>query len=166
MATNGHSAPAPATKAWTTSSTIPLWLSGAEVTTSTTFPVVSPITHATLYTSASASVSDAEAALASCAAALPAWRATKPAFRRDIFLRAADIFTRRKDECFRYMREETGSEATMFEFIYAATVDACKEIAGLVSTVSRGVVPQVAAEGTSAVVYREPYGVVLGIAPW
>ena len=53
----------------------------------------------------------------------------------------------------------------MFGFQYAATIDACKSLAGL-STFLAGSVPTVAEEGQSAIVYKEPYGVVLGIAPW
>jgi len=53
----------------------------------------------------------------------------------------------------------------MFEFTYSIAIDACKDVAGLISTI-QGSAPTVAEEGTSAVVYKEPYGVVLGIAPW
>ena len=63
------------------------------------------------------------------------------------------------------MQEETGSERPMFEFTFGVAIDACKDIAGLIATV-QGSVPTVAEEGSSAIVYKEPYGVVLGIAPW
>ena len=161
--TNGASHDQP--RDWTTSSTIPLFLDGKEVTTSTTFDVISPVTNKKLYSCASANESDAEAAIASCAKAFPAWSKTKPAVRRDIFLRAAEGFAKRKDECWKYMQEETGSERPMFEFTYSIAIDACKDVAGLISTI-QGSAPTVAGEGTSAVVYKEPYGVVLGIAPW
>jgi acyl-CoA reductase-like NAD-dependent aldehyde dehydrogenase len=167
MASNGtsngasHNHP----REWSTFSTIPLFLDGKEVTTSTTFDVISPVTHKKLYSCASANESDAEAAIASCEKAFPAWSKTKPAFRRDIFLRAAEGFAKRKDECWKYMHEETGSETPMFEFTYGVAIDACKDAAGLIQTIE-GSVPTVAAEGSSAVVYKEPYGVVLGIAPW
>ena len=161
--TNGASHQHP--REWSTSSTIPLFLDGKEVTTSTTFDIISPITNKKLYSCASATESDAEAAIASCAKAFPAWSRTKPAFRRDIFLRAAEGFAKRKDECWDYMREETGSEKPMFEFVYGLAMDVCKDIAGLISTI-QGSVPTIAEEGSSAVVYKEPYGVVLGIAPW
>ena len=164
MATNGASNGHSESK-WTTSSTIPLWLDGKEVTTSDTFDVISPVTHEKLYSCASAKESDAEAAIASCEKAFKTWSQTKPAYKRDIFLKAAEIFESRRDECWKYMREETGSEPPMFQFIYNAAIDACKDIAGLISTV-RGIVPTVAEEGSSAIVYKEPYGVVLGIAPW
>jgi acyl-CoA reductase-like NAD-dependent aldehyde dehydrogenase len=161
--TNGASHGSP--HEWSTSSTIPLFLDGKEVTTSATFDVISPVTNKKLYSCASATESDAEAAIASCAKAFPAWSKTKPAFRRDIFLRAAEGFAKRKDECWKYMQEEMGSERPMFEFTYGLAIDACKDIAGLIPTI-QGSAPTLAEEGTSAVVYKEPYGVVLGIAPW
>jgi acyl-CoA reductase-like NAD-dependent aldehyde dehydrogenase len=65
----------------------------------------------------------------------------------------------------KYSREERGAERSMFEFKYGLATDACKTIAGLISTV-QGFVPVVAETGSSAIVFREPYGVVLGVAPW
>lgn len=162
-ATNGASHDHP--REWSTSSTIPLFLDGKEVTTSTTFDVISPVTNKKLYSCASANEADAEAAIASCAKAFPAWSKMKPALRRDIFLRAAEGFAKRRDESWKYMHEETGSERPMFEFTYGVAIDACKDAAGLIQTIE-GSAPTVAEEGSSAIVFKEPYGVVLGIAPW
>jgi acyl-CoA reductase-like NAD-dependent aldehyde dehydrogenase len=53
----------------------------------------------------------------------------------------------------------------MFEFTFGVAIDACKDAAGLIQTI-QGSVPTVAEEGANAVIYKEPYGVVLGIAPW
>lgn len=166
MATNGTANGASQLpREWTTASTIPLFLDGKEATTSTTFDVVSPITNKKLYSCASATEADAEAAIASCARAFPAWSNTKPSVRRDIFLRAAEGFAKRKDECWKYMREETGSERPIFELTFGVAIDACKDAAGLIQTI-QGTAPTVAKEGSSALIYKEPYGVVLGIAPW
>ena len=150
---------------WSSSSTVPLWLDGKEVTTSTTFDVTSPLDHKVLYKCSSASESDAEAAIASAEKAFKTWSKTKPQVRRDIFLKAAEGFAQRKDELFKYMREETGSEAPFFTFLWAQAIEACKDVAGLIQTIA-GSVPTVGEEGSNAIVYREPWGVVLGIAPW
>lgn len=166
MATNGATnGTSQHPREWSTSSTIPLFLDGKEVTTSTTFDVISPLTNKKLYSCASATEADAEAAIASCARAFPAWSTTKPTVRRDIFLRAAEAFAERRDECWKYMQEETGSERPMFDFTFGVAMDACKDAAGLIQTI-HGTAPAVAGEGSSALVYKEPYGVVLGIAPW
>ena len=150
---------------WSTTSTIPMWLDGKEKTTSATFDVVSPVTGEVLYKCSSASKSDADAAISSCQKAFGLWSKTKPACRRDIFLRAAEIFERRRAECWKSMQEETGSEPEYFGFVYAMAIESCRDIAGLVQTIN-GRAPPVADQGRSAIIYNEPYGVVLGIAPW
>jgi acyl-CoA reductase-like NAD-dependent aldehyde dehydrogenase len=52
----------------------------------------------------------------------------------------------------------------MFGFKINLAVEACNTVAGLISAV-RGFVPTVMDDGKSAMVFREPYGVVLSIAP-
>ena len=160
MATNGTSA-----SAFNTSSTIPLWLDGKELKTESTFDVISPIDHKKLYSCSSATEEDANAAVAAAEKAFKTWSKTKPAFRRDIFLRAADEFAKRRDELFTYSHTETGAPESMFGFEFGLASDACKSVAGLISAVN-GTVPTVSEEGSSAMLLNEPYGIVLGIAPW
>ncbi|KAK3698197.1 hypothetical protein LTR37_017022 [Vermiconidia calcicola] len=145
---------------------IPLWLDGEEVKTKTTYEVVSPSSGEVLYESSSASVADAEKAIASCEAALESWSATKPSFRRDILLRAADILAQRKDELFQLVNQETGAVDSMFGFEFNLAIEACKSVAGMIPIAVRGSVPVPFEEGKSAMVLREPYGVILAIAPW
>jgi acyl-CoA reductase-like NAD-dependent aldehyde dehydrogenase len=145
---------------------VPLWLDGQEVVTETTFDVVSPNTGEVLYKCSSASKTDAEKAIQSASLAQEAWAATKPTVRRDILLRAAEILLKRKDELFKISYEETGAVESMFGFEFMLAVEGCKSVAGLLPIVSRGAVPTPLGEGKSAMVLREPYGVVLGIAPW
>lgn len=160
--TNGHEAKA---TGFDSSSTVPLWLDGKEVTTSQTLDVISPVTGKKLYTAAAATNEDALKAIEAAHRAFPAWSATKPAARRDIFLRAAAEFERRRDECYKYCFEETGSPNSMFGFEFQLAIDACKDIAGLIQTVQGGM-PITSETGSTAIMLREPYGVVLGIAPW
>ncbi|OCL07377.1 aldehyde dehydrogenase [Glonium stellatum] len=158
MSTNGSNSAA--------SYTVPLLINGKEVTTSTTFPVVSPSSHETIWHSSSASVDDANAAVAAASAAFPAWSKTKPSVRRNILLKAAEILESRADECAGYMMQETGAEA-MFAggFNIPLTVEMLRDVAGRISGIM-GSIPVCASEGTSALVLKEPFGVVLGIAPW
>ena len=160
--TNGHEAKA---TGFDSSSTIPLWLDGKEITTNQTLDVTSPVTNKKLYTAAAATEEDALKAVEAASRALPAWSATKPAKRRDIFLRAAEEFARRRDECYKYAFEETGSPPPMFGFEFQGAIELCKDIAGLIQTI-QGSVPTIAEEGSSAMMLKEPYGVVLAIAPW
>ncbi|OQN95057.1 hypothetical protein B0A48_18884, partial [Cryoendolithus antarcticus] len=106
-------------------STIPLWLEGKEITTSTTYDVISSAAGKVLYKSSYASVQDAENAIRSAQMAFELWSQTKPSVRRNILLRAAGILDERNERAALY----------------------CKN-------------------GKSAMVLREPYGVVLSIAPW
>lgn len=145
---------------------IPLWLNGQEIRTTTTYDVISPLDGKTLYQSSSASVSDAEKAIHSAHTAFESWSHTKPHVRRDIFLRAADILAARKDELFKVSHSETGAVDSMFGFEFNLAVEACKTVAGLIGIASRGVMPTVMDEDKSAMVVKEPYGVVLSIAPW
>ena len=64
-----------------------------------------------------------------------------------------------------YQAAETGADATFMHLILKLTVDNMKELAGKCSMV-QGNIPFSADEGRSALVFREPYGVVVGIAPW
>lgn len=146
--------------------TVPLFLSGAEVTTGTTFDVVSPASGKLLHNASSASVEDAVKAVESCADAFPAWAATTMRHRRDIFLKAADVLQARGDELAAYMKEETGAPHGFSAGMNVPlSADILRDIAGRISSIE-GSMPMTSDAGTSAMVFREPYGVILGIAPW
>lgn len=145
--------------------TIPLWLNGEQVTTSGTFDVTSPLDQQKVWSCSSASEQDVEAAVRSAEGALKSWSQTKPHERRDIFLRAAEAFAKRRDELWHYSHHETGAPESMFGFEHHLASNACKDVAGLISSI-QGTVPTVEASGMSAMLLKEPYGVVLGIAPW
>ncbi|KAH7089412.1 vanillin dehydrogenase [Paraphoma chrysanthemicola] len=147
-------------------STIPFWLDGKEVVSSTTFDVCSPLSQSKLYECSSASEEDVSLAIQSAQKAFLTWSQTRPHVKRDIFLRAADEYKRRKDELRHYSLTETGASAAMFDFEHEAAYQACKDVAGLIQIASTGNLPIVAADGGSGAVLYEPFGVVLGIAPW
>jgi acyl-CoA reductase-like NAD-dependent aldehyde dehydrogenase len=146
-------------------SIVPLWLDGYQVKTSRTFEVVSPATGEHLWLSSTASKRDVEAAVESSQKAFTSWSKTKPNERRDIILRAADILTRRKDELYHYTGNETGVGEKAFSKDHELAIQCCKSVAGLIQTVN-GFLPTLEEEGMEGLVYRQPYGVVLGIAPW
>lgn len=135
------------------SSTIPLWLDGKEITTSTTFEVVSPLDHKPLYKSSSASEQDVEAAVRAAEKALPAWSKTKPNQRRDIFLKAADEFERRRDELWEYSHSNTGAAESMFGFEFGLATNACRDVAGIIGVV-QGSIPESITENTTALQVR------------
>ncbi|KAL3486479.1 aldehyde dehydrogenase domain-containing protein [Aspergillus germanicus] len=143
---------------------VPLIIGGKDSEGSNIFVVKNPDGKA-VWKATGASVKDAVKAVEAAEAALPAWAATKPAARRDIFLRAADIFSQRYEEFVRIQVDETGADPVFVNWILKLTIDNLKEVAGKCSLV-QGTIPTCGEEGRAALVLREPYGVILGIAPW
>ena len=147
--------------------TVPLLVNGEEITTSTTFQVTSPLTNKPIWKSSSASSKDAISAIEAAEAAFPAWSTTKPAERRDILLKAASVMSARSDELAEYLEIETGAiNSFSAGFNVPSSVEMLKDVAGRIVTSISGAVPCVAQPGKNALVLKEPYGVILGIAPW
>ena len=145
--------------------TYPLLISNKPYTTKSSFPVHSPATGKVLHHFSSASIEDAEHAISAAQRAYPAWRALSPPKKRDILLRAAEIMDSRKELFIKACVEETGAEPGWGEFNHGLAVDMLKDIAGRLSSIA-GTIPTTSQEGVSALVYKEPYGVILAIAPW
>jgi acyl-CoA reductase-like NAD-dependent aldehyde dehydrogenase len=159
--TNGHSQSSNGTSV----PTHPLIISNKPHTTTHSFPVYSPATGKLVHHFSSASIADADAALSSAQAAQPKWKTLPPAKKRDIFLKAAEIIESRREELSTYMVDETGAAAPWAAFNLNLATEILRDVAGRVSSIS-GSVPQTATEGLSALVLKEPYGVILAIAPW
>ncbi|OBT56692.1 hypothetical protein VE04_03565 [Pseudogymnoascus sp. 24MN13] len=134
--------------------TVPAYINGAELPLSSTFDVNSPSTNTLIHRSASAT-----------GAAFPAWRDLPPAAKRQIFLKTAEIFKSRAEELTKYMVDETGADVGWAGFNIHLTTDLLIDVAGRISSV-KGDFPTTSDPGTSAIIYKEPFGVILGIAPW
>ncbi|TLS24350.1 hypothetical protein PpBr36_08499 [Pyricularia pennisetigena] len=146
--------------------TVPLLIGGKEKITSDTFPVVSPATGETVHQCSNANVADAEEAVETAAAALNDWKRKTPAERRDIFLKAADILANRKEELASYMETETAASKHWANFNLDNTRDMLIDVAGRISAAMTGAIPATRDINVSALVVKEPYGVVLAMAPW
>lgn len=146
-------------------SVVPLIIDGQDYIPQKTFNVTSPATGNVVHKCASASVPDASRAVNAAAEALKTWRATAPQERRDIFWKAADIMDSRRDELMQYAIDETGATKGWGEFNLNTAINILKDVAGRVSSL-QGTMPQTRDPTRSAMVVREPYGVVLSIAPW
>lgn len=149
----------------TKGATVPFWIGGKEVVSSKTFDVVNPALGSVVHKCSSATEADAQAAVDAAAKALPAWRAMVPTKRRDIFLRAADIFEKRRAELVTTMVEELGVARNWAEFNITTARDFTLDVAGRVVTIE-GSIPTPQDPNTGAMVVKEPFGVVLAIAPW
>ena len=148
-----------------TSKPVPLWINGEEVVTDTTFDVISPSTSEKLWSSSSVSTKQATEAVDAAQAAFKTWRKAKPTQIRTILLQAADIFEARKDELAEYMKSETGALDAFAGFNTSTTIEYFRDVAGRPASIM-GAIPTTQAEGQAALVFKEPYGVILGIAPW
>ncbi|KAK5064360.1 hypothetical protein LTR84_000193 [Exophiala bonariae] len=159
MAVNGTS-----TAQFDSTSTIPFWRDGQQQTSPLTFDVLSPLDNEFLYKASAADQEYVEAAIESARQAFPLWSSTRPAARRAIFLRAAELFRQRQSELKGYSFRETGQASDFHNFEYGATVDICESIAGLIQPASESASPVI--NDGSALLVKEPYGVVLAISPW
>jgi len=146
--------------------TVPFLIDGKEVVSPTTFPVVSPSDSETLWQCSSASVKDAMSTVEAASAAFPAWSKTKPSFRRNIFLKAADLLDKREGECHGYLMRETGALEQSAKFNTTITTEMLRDVSGRIEQALHGEIPVCGQEGTEALLVKEPFGVVLGIAPW
>ena len=142
---------------------IPLLINNESVVKDTRFDLTNPATGELISQCAGATVEDANNAVAAAKAAFPAWSSTKPFDRRDLMLKAAEIMLARKEELIKYQMEDTGAGRAFVEATYTMAVILLKDFAGKISSIE-GTVPTAAQD--SAIVFKEPYGVVLGIAPW
>lgn len=145
--------------------TVPLQINGQEIITGTTFKVVNPGTGNILWKCSSASKFDALQAAEGAQLAFAAWSKAKAVTRRDIFLKAADIVASRADELMEYVRLETGAAEPWGAFNINSSMEQLRDVASRVTNVI-GHVPLYDKDDRSAMVLKEPYGVVLGIAPW
>jgi acyl-CoA reductase-like NAD-dependent aldehyde dehydrogenase len=147
------------------SAPVPLWLGGKEVLAERYFEVRSPLDGKICWTASAASVKDAKAAVDSAERAFQSWKETKPTVRRDIFLRAHGILKADEQECQRITEIETGAPAGQFKMQFETALELCMQMAALCCMI-QGSVPCPATTDRKAMVTKEPYGVVLAIAPW
>ena len=104
-------------------------------------------------------------AITSSAEAFPDWSRSPPPHRRDLLRRVASLLRERSDELCDVMQGEMHAPAAWAQANVQFGIDLLEETAGLISEVLGGNVPL--SQGESyAMVFKEPMGVVLGIAPW
>jgi len=130
-----------------------------------TFTRMNPMTGEPVTRAAAASVADANSTVDAAARAFPAWAALGPSERRAKLLKAADILASRTEAATERMTGETGSTApwAAFNVLFAAGI--LREAAALTTQVGGELIPS-DKPGCLAFSYRQPVGVVLGIAPW
>ncbi|KAI0506954.1 Aldehyde/histidinol dehydrogenase [Xylaria bambusicola] len=146
--------------------TVPFIVNGEELIGKETFEVKSPASGQVVHLCGVATVSDADAAVDAAAAAASAWRDTTTSSRRDILLKAAELMTERRSELSQYLVDEIGQPQGWATFNLDVGIDLIKDAAGRIGASVEGSVPRPSDPSMGAMVWREPYGVVLAIAPW
>jgi acyl-CoA reductase-like NAD-dependent aldehyde dehydrogenase len=143
-----------------------LIINGKEEITSATFDIVSPYTNQTCWTASTATPQDAIRAVEAADTAFPAWSQTKPTARRDLLFKAADLLEQRLEQNAEYMRTEMGADVGASQgFVVPLAIRMLRDVASRITSIC-GSVPVVETEGQSAIVFKEPLGVILGIVPW
>ncbi|KAH8655286.1 salicylaldehyde dehydrogenase [Xylariales sp. PMI_506] len=138
---------------------------GEDVPTESTFEVLDPITQGLVHVAPAATEEQAVRAVEDAERAFETWRDSTPLERRDIFLKAARIMDERKPELIAAMVQETGAKPSWAAFNIKTAIGFVLEGAGMVTQI-KGEILQSNDHGTLAMVFKEPCGVILGIAPW
>jgi acyl-CoA reductase-like NAD-dependent aldehyde dehydrogenase len=130
-----------------------------------TFERFNPMTGEAVTVAAAATLEDAASAAAAAAAAFPAWSETGPGERRGLLLAAADRLQAKVGQFVEAMAEETGSTAGWAHFNVGLAAGMLREAAAATTQIKGEVIPS-DRPGTTAFAFRQPVGVVLGLAPW
>lgn len=146
--------------------TIPLLINGKPVHTSKTIEIHNPSTGKVIHLASSASPTEATSAVSAAQAAFPSWAETSPSTRRNIFLKAADLLEARTEEVGKWEEEEVGARPDYAGgFDVPTAVNGLRDVAGRISGIV-GSVPVLEDPKRAGLVFKEPYGVILAIAPW
>lgn len=145
---------------------VPLIIDGKEELGSETFDVVSAKTGKVCWKAVSSSPEDATRAVEAAQKSFSSWSKTKPQEKQKILFKTADILESRITEYGGFMETEMGGDVGPVHFwVLPTAVRFLRDIASHIPLMT-GSVPTVEHEGTSAMVWKEPYGVILGISPW
>jgi len=137
----------------------------ADSSSAKTYIRTNPMTGEAATRAAAASVADANAAVEAAAAAFPSWAALGPNERRTRLLLAADLLSKRTEDAIARMMAETGATAPWAAFNIMLASNMLREAAAMTTQIGGEVIPS-DKPGCLAFSYRQPVGVVVGIAPW
>lgn len=145
--------------------TVPFIINGEERHAEKSFEVVSPTSGKVVHRCGIATEKEVLEAIDAAATAGRQWRNTAPSQRRDIILKAAEIMNNKREELMQHMVTEVGAGQDWAGFNLNTAIEMLKDTAGRVASLN-GVVPTSSDPNRGSMILREPYGVVLAIAPW
>ncbi len=146
---------------------VDLMIDNADVKASgnATFERLNPMTGEVAARAAASSADDAVRAADAAAAAFPAWSEMAPAARRALLNKAADLIEAAGAKFAPVMGAETGSTAMWAGFNCMLAAGMVREAAAMTTQIAGEIIPS-NVPGSLAMGYRQPVGVVAGIAPW
>ena len=145
---------------------VPLWIDGMPVSPSSKSAIVvhSLSEGRDIYLADSAGPLEARQAADAAGVAFRTWRKTSPVYRRDLLYRVASSLERKTELLVSLqMRETSCSEEWARMNINEATAS-IREVASRITSIS-GEIPQLANFNQMALVFKEPLGPILSIAP-
>ncbi|KAG8719495.1 hypothetical protein FRC08_002677 [Ceratobasidium sp. 394] len=143
---------------------LPCIIGGEARTSSQTYSRLDAHTGEHLFDVSAADETLVREAIESAQAAFPAWSATSPIERRKIFQNAVKIIEERKEQIVKLGVRETTNSESWANIDIMLTTAALDELAAAITQIKAEVVQP--AQGQEGYIFREPFGVVLGIAPW
>ncbi|KAJ9615425.1 hypothetical protein H2200_001500 [Cladophialophora chaetospira] len=146
---------------------VPLWIDNEAVHSANKFEVKNSSTQEVQWTASGADVDLAKRAVGSASRAFVPWSRTHPTQRRRIFLKAAELFRSRRAELVDVMVRETNCTRQWADEVNMTIgINFLDELASLATWCSTGSLPTTESADRLAMVFKQPYGVILGIAPW
>ena len=145
---------------------VPLWINGEPTKSSPpiTFPVHSAAQHKDVYLAQATDAKTARRAVDSAWAAFQSWKKTSHHHRRELLLRVAAIYRRRSEELVQIQIEETSCQEPWARMNVDLAIGLLEEAASRISGIA-GEIPQMGNPDSLALVFNEPVGPVLAIAP-
>ncbi|MES0810490.1 aldehyde dehydrogenase [Roseibium sp. SCPC15] len=125
----------------------------------------SPVTGDVVTTAASAGAEDVNAAVITAQEAFGAWSQTSPNQRRTILNACADALEARSADFIALGVQETGGTGPWIGFNVMLGARVLREAASLTTQIKGEIIPS-DKPGTLAMGYRQPVGVLVGMAPW
>lgn len=130
-----------------------------------TFERANPVGGASASRAAAAGAEDVDRAVQAAKAAFPAWSATGPSERRKILNRAADLMDEWTPKFIEVGIAETGGTGMWHGFNCMFAGKILREAAAAVTQIKGEVIPS-DRPGSLSMGYRQPVGVLVGMAPW
>ncbi len=124
-----------------------------------------PVSGEIVTTAAACTAEDVERAVQSCASAFKEWSKTGPNLRRAVLNKCADALDAKASEFMRLGAEETGGSGPWIGFNVMLGASILREAASMTTQIKGDIIPS-DKPGTMAMAFRQPVGVLVGMAPW